>query len=215
MIEHKGKSRDAATTKAELLRVATEVFAESGYSGARVDEIAARTKTTKRMIYYYFGSKENIYKAVLEHAYQGIREAEKQIDVRQLGPVEAIRRVAELSYDYHVEHQDFIRIVAAENIQHGEHIKTMESLLEIGGPRLRLIETILEAGQSVGDFRSEVNAMDVQVMVSSFCVFQIANRYTFGFLFNTDLMAPASRDHYRTLIGDVVVSWLSHPQVGT
>ena len=68
--------RDAERTRADLLAVATEVFAESGYSGARVDEIAERTRTTKRMIYYYFGGKEGLYMAVLEQAYRGIREVE-------------------------------------------------------------------------------------------------------------------------------------------
>src|SRR4026208_232562 len=93
--------RDAARARADLLAVATQVFAEEGYSGARVDEIAERTRTTKRMIYYYFGGKEQLYLAVLERAYTTIRQAENNLPVDDLAPVEALRQLAELTYDHH------------------------------------------------------------------------------------------------------------------
>ncbi|MGX1315797.1 AcrR family transcriptional regulator [Streptomyces calvus] len=92
--------RDAARTRAEILDVATQEFARAGYDGARVDEIAARTRTTKRMIYYYFGGKEQLFTAVLERAYGVIREAEQQLDVDHLDPVAAVRRLAELTFDH-------------------------------------------------------------------------------------------------------------------
>ena len=97
-------------------------FAEHGYAGARVDEIADRTRTTKRMIYYYFGSKERLFVAVLERAYAGIRAAEQTIEVDHLDPVAAIRRLAELTFDHHESHPDFIRLVSIENIHRAEHI---------------------------------------------------------------------------------------------
>ena len=101
----------------EILDVATSEFAEQGYSGARVDEIAARTRTTKRMLYYYFGSKEGLYVAVLERAYaQHPRAPEQAVDVEHLDPVAAIRRLAELTFDHHESHPDFIRLV-----EHREH----------------------------------------------------------------------------------------------
>jgi len=111
--------RDADRTRAELLAVATQVFAEDGYSGARVDEIAERTRTTKRMIYYYFGGKEQLYLAVLEQAYTTIREAENNLPVDDLAPVDALRKLAGLTYDHHREHPDFIRLVSIENIHRG------------------------------------------------------------------------------------------------
>ncbi|HEV7711164.1 MAG TPA: TetR family transcriptional regulator, partial [Asanoa sp.] len=102
-------TRDAERTRSEILEVATHEFADKGYAGARVDEIAASTRTTKRMIYYYFGGKEQLYLAVLERAYGGIRELEQQLDVEHLAPVDAIRRLAELTFDHHEQHPDFIR----------------------------------------------------------------------------------------------------------
>ena len=120
--------RDADRTRAELLAVATQVFAEDGYSGARVDEIAERTRTTKRMIYYYFGGKEQLYLAVLEQAYTTIREAENNLPVDDLAPVDALRKLAELTYDHHREHPDFIRLVSIENIHRGEFVRRIDSL---------------------------------------------------------------------------------------
>src|ERR1044072_8432215 len=110
------RRRDAERTRADILAVATEEFAQNGYAGARVDEIAAKTRTTKRMIYYYFGGKEQLYVAVLERAYTVIRELEQRLDVEHLEPAEAIRQLAELTFDHHEAHPDFIRLVSIENI---------------------------------------------------------------------------------------------------
>jgi AcrR family transcriptional regulator len=201
------KQRDADRTRAELLQVATEVFAEHGYSGARVDEIAERTRTTKRMIYYYFGGKEQLYLAVLEAAYLGIREAEQELHADELDPVAAVRRLAEATFDHHIAHTDFIRLVSIENIHRGEFIRQVDSLRELAQPAMVLLETILERGRADKLFRQDVDALDVHLMISSYCVFQVANRHTFGYLFGLDF--DAKRDHFRALIGDVVVGWLT------
>src|SRR6476620_521235 len=120
--------RDAERTRAEILDVATAEFAAHGYNGARVDEIAALTQTTKRMIYYYFGGKKQLYVATLERAYARIREAEQQVDVAHLDPVGAIRRIAEITFDHHEAHPDFIRLVCIENVNNGENVKELVSL---------------------------------------------------------------------------------------
>jgi AcrR family transcriptional regulator len=205
------RQRDAERTKAELLAVATEVFAEQGYSGARVDEIASRTRTTKRMIYYYFGGKEQLYTAVLEQAYRGIRQAERALDVGHLAPVEALRRLAELTYDHHVRHSDFIRLVMIENIHRGEYIGRIEAIREMGWPAVGLLEEILGRGRAEGLFREDVDAFDVHLVISSYCVFQVANQYTFGYLFDRDLHAEPLAGHLRTMLGDLVTSWITIP----
>lgn len=204
------RRRDRERTRADVLSIATTAFAESGYSGTRIDEIAERTSTTKRMIYYYFGSKEGLYLAVLEEAYRGIREAEQALDVGDLAPVEALRRLAKLSYDHHVAHSEFIRLISAENIHRGQYIKTIESLRELNQPALGLLDDILARGRSDGDFRCDVDALDVHLIISSYCFFQVANQYTFGYLFNRDLLAPEGREHFREMIGEVVVAWLGY-----
>jgi len=203
------RRRDRERTRAELLRVATEAFAESGYSGTRVDDIADRTQTTKRMIYYYFGGKEQLYLAVLENAYRGIREAEQSVQVGDLAPVEAVRRIAELTYDHHLNHSEFIRLVSIENIHRGRFIRRLDSLRELNQPALGLLDVVLERGRAEGSLRDDVDALDVHLVISSYCFFQVANQHTFGFLFNRDLLAPERTDHLRTMIGDVVVAWLT------
>src|SRR3954454_13834735 len=112
--------RDRERTRAEILEVARAEFAEHGFSGARVDEIAERTRTTKRMLYYYFGSKEGLYTAVLERAYAQSRTPERALDVDHLDPLAAIRRLADLGFDHHEAHPEFIRLVSIQNIPRAE-----------------------------------------------------------------------------------------------
>ena len=203
------RQRDADRTKAEILAVAQREFARHGYAGARVDEIADLTRTTKRMIYYYFGGKEQLYIAALENAYSEVRAVERTLDVEHLAPVEAIRTLAELTFDHHDAHRDFIKLVSIENIHQAEHIRKSEALANLGTPVLDVISQILDAGQASGDFVTEADAVDVHMMISSFCFFRIANQHTFGALFGRDLTAPEHRDRHRTMIGEMVVAYLT------
>ncbi|MBQ0863865.1 MULTISPECIES: TetR/AcrR family transcriptional regulator [unclassified Streptomyces] len=204
-----GRQRDAARTRAEILDIATEEFARLGYTGARVDVIAARIHTTKRMIYYYFGGKEQLFTAVLERAYAVIRQQERGLDVGHLDPVAAIRRLAELTFDHHEEHPDFIRLVSIENIHEAEHIIGSATLSELSSPAIEVIGRILEEGRAQGVFTADVDAVDLHAMISSFCFFRVANRHTFGALFGRDLTAADRRQHYRTMLGDMVLAYLT------
>ncbi|AJF69089.1 TetR/AcrR family transcriptional regulator [Streptomyces vietnamensis] len=203
------RTRDAARTRAEILDVATEEFARLGFAGARVDEIAARMRTTKRMIYYYFGSKEQLFTEVLERAYTVIRDEEQKLDVEHLDPVSAIRRLAELTFDHHEAHPDFIRLVSIENIHEAEHISGSPSLASLSSPAIDVIARILEAGRAEGVFTADVDAVDLHAVISSFCFFRISNRHTFRALFGRDLTDAARRAHYRTMLGDLVISYLT------
>ncbi|MET7742911.1 TetR family transcriptional regulator [Streptomyces sp. NPDC005385] len=204
-----GRIRDAARTRAEILDVATQEFSRAGFAGARVDEIAARTRTTKRMIYYYFGGKGQLFTAVLERAYTVIRQAEQKLDVEHLDPVAAIRRLAELTFDHHEAHPDFIRLVSIENIHEAEHIVASDELGRIGSPALDVIGRILATGRASGLFTADVDAVDLHAMISSYCFFRVSNRHTFGALFGRDLVAPDQRDRYRAMLGDMVIAYLT------
>ncbi len=201
--------RDPGRTRNEILEVATREFVERGYAGARVDDIAARTSTTKRMIYYYFGGKERLYIAVLERAYAAIRSAEQDVDVDHLDPTAAIRRLAELTFDHHESHPDFIRLVSIENIHHAEHMAKSTRLANLNTTAIDLIAGILERGRADGAYRREEDADDLHMMISAFCEFRDANRHTFGTIFGRDLTDPALRDRYRQMLGDMVVDYLS------
>jgi AcrR family transcriptional regulator len=203
------RQRDPERTRAEILDVATAEFAESGYTGARVDEIAANTRTTKRMIYYYFGSKEGLYLAVLERAYAGIRALERTLDVEHLPPVDAIRQLAELTFDHHESHPEFIRLVSIENIHHAKHLATSPILPSLASSALDVLARILERGRASGVFRDDVDPLDVHLVISAFCVFRAANRYTFSTIFHRDPLDPEHRARYRRLLGDLVVDHLT------
>ncbi|WP_371530854.1 TetR family transcriptional regulator [Streptomyces sp. NBC_01283] len=209
------RTRDAARTQGEILDVATEEFARMGYAGARVDEIAARMRTTKRMIYYYFGSKDQLFTAVLERAYKVIRHEEQQLDVGHLDPVSAIRRLAELTFDHHEAHPDFIRLVSIENIHEAQHIGASPSLASLSSPAIDVIASILQTGREQGVFTAEVDAVDLHAMISSFCFFRVSNRHTFRALFGRDLTEEPRREHYRKMLGDMVISYLTSDLPGT
>lgn len=203
------RSRDADRTRAEILEVATAEFSDKGYTGARVDEIAARTRTTKRMLYYYFGSKEQLFVAVLERAYVRIRSIEQDLDVEHLEPEDAIRRLAGLTFDHHEAHPEFLRLVAIENIHRAEHIAHSDALSNLASPALDVLSRILERGVQAGRFRRDVDPLDIHMVISSFCVFRIANQYTFGAIFGRDVLDVERREHYRTMLGDLVLSYLT------
>jgi AcrR family transcriptional regulator len=200
------RTRDADRTKAELLQAATREFADSGYSGARVDAIAENTSTTKRMIYYYFGDKEGLYLAVLENAYLHIRALEQQVDVDHLDATEALRRLAEITFDHHETHEDFIRLVSIENVHHAEHLKKSGVRSGLAAPALDVLTRILKRGKADGAFRKDIDALDVHMIISSYCVFRTANRHTFGAIFDRDLLDPRRRAHMRRILGDMVVA---------
>ncbi|MEU6248887.1 TetR family transcriptional regulator [Glycomyces sp. NPDC047010] len=201
--------RDPQRTRAEILEVATSEFAANGYAGARVDEIAAKTRTTKRMIYYYFESKQGLYLAVLEQAYSVIRSLESGLDVEHLDPLAALRELAELTFDHHESHPDFIRLVSIENIHGAKHLAQSAMLPGLSAPVLDVIGRILERGRAEGVLREDVDALDVHMLISAYCVFRIANRHTFSTIFGRDLLDPGRREHYRAMLGDLVVEHLA------
>jgi AcrR family transcriptional regulator len=117
-----GRTNDPERTMADILKVATAEFADKGLAGARIDEIAALTRTSKRMIYYYFESKEGLYIRVLEEAYRRIRHIESELHLEDLPPEEALRTLVGFTYDYQLANPDFIRLVMNENIHRGEFL---------------------------------------------------------------------------------------------
>lgn len=204
-----GKVRDAERTRADLIDVATQVFADQGFAGARVDEIAEQSRTTKRMIYYYFGGKEQLYLAVLENAYRAFRSVEDSIALDHLAPIDAIRMLAEQTFDHHLKHPEFVRLVSIENIHRGEYVRQLPALQKFSQPAVDAIERIMVRGVQEGSFREDVDAVDLHMLISAYCVFQVANRHTFGHLFDVDFDDQTARLHMRGTLGDVVCRWVA------
>jgi AcrR family transcriptional regulator len=199
---------DAERSRADILAVARAEFVEHGLSGARVDAIAEKTRTTKRMIYYYFGSKEGLYSAVLEQAYAGIRSTEAALALEDLDPMAALRRLIEVTFDYDDAHPDFVRLVAIENIHQAEYLKQLPTMQSVNADVIATLEAILLRGREAGVFTRDCSALDVHLMISGLCFFRVSNRYTFGAIFGCDLSAPDVRERHKTMIVDTVVAWL-------
>lgn len=195
---------DAERTKADIVAVAMDEFAENGLTGARVDAIAERTRTSKRMIYYYFGSKDGLYRAVLEQAYNGIRTRESQTHLKELAPLDALRRLVEITFEYDESHPSFIRLIAVENIHYAEHLKKLSSIRGINVSAIATVEEILERGRAAGIFRSDISAFDVHLLISSFCFFRVSNRHTVGTIFKQDLSDPKTLLRHKRLIVEAV-----------
>jgi AcrR family transcriptional regulator len=198
----------AARSRDEILSVATEEFAERGLSGARVDAIAARTRTSKRMIYYHFEGKEGLYRAVLEKVYSEIRSVESQLDLDGLSPKDAMRRIVELTFDYDESHPQFISLVNVENVNRGRSVATLTSVRKRYSNIIGVLGTVLERGVNEGVFRGDVNAIDVRLVIGALCFFRVSNRYTFGALFDCDLADAALRRRHREMIVDAVLRFL-------
>ena len=204
-----GTTERAARTRDDILEVATAEFAANGYAGARVDEIAARTRTTKRMIYYYFGSKEGLYLAVLERVYAQIRRVERGINVEELSPADALRTVAEATYHHHTTHEAFIQLVSIENIHRAEHVRQSQTILRENATAITLLQEVIERGVQDGSFRDDVDAVDVHMIISAYACFHVANRHTFAAIFGRDMLDPSLQDSHRRLIGDLVVATMT------
>ena len=185
-----GRTNDPERTRANILEVATHEFAEKGLSGARIDEIAERTQTSKRMIYYYFDGKEGLYRAVLEAAYRRVREAEIELHLEDKPPLEALADLVRSTFDHHMAHPDFIRLVMVENIHHGETVASLPDIVAINRPAIENIRRICDRGVEAGVMRADVDAVDVHMSISALCFFNVSNRHTFGRIFNVDMTSP-------------------------
>jgi AcrR family transcriptional regulator len=203
-----GRLHDADATRADILRVAATEFAAKGLAGARIDEIAEKTRSSKRMIYYYFGSKEGLYLAVLEKAYSDIRSIENTLNLEDLEPETAIRTLIDFTFDYQEQHEDFIRLVSIENIHRAEHMKASTVIGNLNVTVIDTIRKILDAGRAAGVFKNAISPTDLHLMISAFCFFRVSNRHTFTLIFHQDLAAPDTRARHKGMIGDAIISLL-------
>ena len=198
------RRRDAARTRNEILDVATREFADRGFAGARVDEIAERTRTTKRMIYYYFGGKEQLYRAVLEQAYAKIRAREAAANYEAMRAEDALKQYVGHTFDYHAEHPEFVRLVMNENIHYGAHIGAVPGLKERNRSVIATLQAIIDKGVKEKRFRSGLDPVELHMLVSSLCFYNVSNRYTFAANFGVDLASPKVARRRRELIIDAI-----------
>lgn len=204
-----GRTRDADRTRREILAAAIEEFSARGLLGARVDAIAERIHTTKRMIYYYFGSKDGLYQAALAESYRGTREREQSLGLTGMPPEDALRELVRSTLCYDATHEPFVRLVLFENLLEEGMIRHLDDdARAINQVALDILEDVLARGRAEGVFRSGPDAptaLDVHQVISALAFFRTANRSTFRELFGRDMLADDTRPHVRALVEDTVL----------
>lgn len=202
------RRRNAERTKAEILTAATREFSERGLNGARVDRIAARTRTNKRMIYYYFKSKQQLFLTVLENAYRSIREAERQLKLDDQPPLDAMRRLVEFTCDYHWQHPELSKLVSIENIQKARHLKRSASITGMNVSIVDATAKVLRRGADEGVFREGIDPVRLHMTISALPIFQLTNRYTFGTIHNLDMVSAEALATRKREIVDLVLRFV-------
>lgn len=205
------RKNDPEGLKKRILAGALTTFAEFGMQGARLEQIAENARTTKRMVVYHFGSKEKLYIEVLEQVYQAIRQHETGLNLAAMEPELAMSKLVEASFDYHVSHPDFMRLVCTENLLRGRYISQSPRIKALNRSALDVLDDILARGQQQGVFIRAVETIDVHRLISSICVHHVSNRYTFNALFTPDNSEEESIRRNRQLAVTATLRYIRKP----
>jgi AcrR family transcriptional regulator len=202
------KSRNAEATRANILAAAIEEFSNQGLADARTDDIAARCGVNKRLVYYYFGSKEGLYLAALEKAYADLIELEREIDVEHLEPRAALAELINRKIDYYISSPHFISFLNMENLYKARTLRKSKRLNDFKTPLTTMISRILERGVSMGVFRRGVDALDLYISICALGFTYFANQHTLKVIFDRDLMSPDALRKRRESIVEMILSYL-------
>ncbi|EKU82138.1 AcrR family transcriptional regulator [Massilia sp. UYP32] len=194
------------STRARILDVALHEFSRLGLSGARIDAIAAESGLNKAMIYYHFGSKEELYVAALEESYRRFRQIEGELQIEEeLAPEAALRRLVASSFDFHAAHPEFIRMVMGENINQGEYIRKIPDLRAVNRSAITVLERLCRRGVEEGVFRPDVDPVDLHMSISALSFYNVSNRHTFSYIFDRDLGAQQVHAARRASVVDTIL----------
>jgi TetR/AcrR family transcriptional regulator len=198
--------RNPERTRASILEAARREVAAKGLAGARVDVVARRAGTNKRMIYHYFGDKDALYLAVLEDAYRNIRHAERRLDLAHKPPVDGLRELALFTWHYFLDHPEFLSILATENLNQARYLRQSEVVAEMHSNFISELKDVLQRGSQEGVFRAGLDPVDVYLTIASLGYFYLSNRFTLSTIFQRDLVAPAELERWGQHIVTTVVA---------
>ena len=200
--------RDPAKNQQRILKAATAEFARYGLGGARVDRIAERAGANKRMLYYYYGNKEDLFLAVMEASYARIRKAELGLHLGQVEPDEGIRRLVEFTWAYYLKNPEFLTLLNSENLHKARHIKRSKNIPALHSPFVATIEDLLRRGVRANQFRRGVDAVQLYISIASLSYFYQSNRHTLSTVFARDLFAPRHRAERLKHMVELVLGYL-------
>ena len=200
--------RDADRSQATILAAARDEFAEHGLGGARMDRIAERAGLNKRLIYYYFDDKEQLFRAVLEQAYLHIRAEERELKLLELKPAEAVRRLVEFTWNYYLEHPEFISLLNSANLHRARHLEASRRAREMNSPLIDMLAQILERGRKDGSFRGGIDPLQLYVSIAALSYFYLSNSHTLSAIFGRDLLTAKARNERLTHMCDVILGYV-------
>jgi AcrR family transcriptional regulator len=186
------RTRDPEATRARILAAAKAEFARKGLGGARVDDIAARAKANKRMLYHYFGNKEDLFRITLEDAYADFRAAEARLEIEKDDPITAIKRLVSFTWKYYLDNPEFITLVNSENLHKARHIRNSKRMREISRPFVGRMRDLLSRGAAAGLFRADLDPVQVNITIAATGYYYLTNRFTGSIVFERDLMSEAA-----------------------
>jgi AcrR family transcriptional regulator len=204
----KNGKRNPERNQGRILKAATEEFARFGLGGARVDRIAARAGANKRMLYYYFGNKDALFLAVLEASYAAIRSAERELRLADLEPREAMRKLVEFTWNYYLEHPEFLTLLNSENLHRARHVKRSPRIVAMHSPFADMIKQVLERGERAGQFRSGVDPVQLYISIAALGYFYLSNRYTLSAIFQRELLSPRHKAERLRHMTELVLGYL-------
>lgn len=202
------RSRDAERSQAAILLAAREEFASFGLAGARVDRIAERAEVNKRLIYYYFGSKDDLFLAVLEQAYADIRNAEQELHLLDMPPAAAVRRLTEFTWEYYLAHPEFITLLNSANLHLARHLERSDRVQEMNSPLIHTLGDILERGRREGVFRGGIDPVQLYISIAGIAYFYLSNNHTLSAIFGRDLMSNKARAERISHMCDVILGYV-------
>lgn len=200
--------RDPEGTRRRILMAAAEEFANGGLFGARVDQIARRAETNERMLYYYFGSKEQLFTAVLEHAFSALTEAERVLELDGVAPVEAVTRLAHFVWDYYRDHPELLRLINNENLHEARYLHKSTRIREMISPIVAMLGNVLTRGQKAGLFRNDVDPLRLYVTLSGLGYYIVSNRFTLAATLCRDFSAEDERAEMVRMNTEVLLAYL-------
>ena len=191
----------------QIVDIATQEFVEKGLAGARIDEIAGRS--TKRKIYYYFEGKDDLYRAVLERAYNRVRESEASVDLDSGTAAQALRRLIEHDVRYHSQHPELVRLVMNENIHRAEHLRQIKDMPQGNRRVIEILARLIARGVAEGSFRDGIDPVELHMNVTALSFYNVSNQFTFAHNFGIDMTSPEAIERRAKQVGDIILAWVT------
>jgi TetR/AcrR family transcriptional regulator, upper aerobic nicotinate degradation pathway regulator len=204
----RGRPTGQVATRENILRAAINLFAKSGFAGARIEKISKAARSTDRMIYYYFGSKEGLFVAVLETIYKELGDAEGALDLSGMNPDESLRAIIRFTWNHYRTHPEMLTLLNNENLHQGKHVARSKHVKELSFPLLAILTEVLTRGVKQKVFRPDIAPNDLYIAMCALGYFYLSNRFTMSAFLGTDLMAPAALANWQEVMEDVLLNYV-------